>query len=70
MIPARADVSVCPFFFCVCVPVSVRRNARFLFIIYQTKSACLCIFLFFPEKMGFISFFMETIPALFPSSTV
>lgn len=64
MIPARADKKVCPVF-CVCVPVSVRRGARFLLNIYQTKSACLCIFLFFSRKNGFYFIFMETIPIFF-----
>ena len=54
MISARADKKVCPVFLRL-RPVFLLRGTRF-FYIYQTKSPCLCIFLFFSEKTGFISF--------------
>ena len=69
MIPARADVSVCPVF-CVCVPVSVRRNARF-FVYYLSDKIGLFVhfFIFFPKKRDLFHFY-GNYSHLFPSSTV
>ena len=64
MIPARADVSVCPVF-CVCVPVSVRRNARFFVYYLSDKIGLFVHFLIFSRKNGIYFIFMETIPIFF-----
>lgn len=69
MIPARADKKVCPVF-CVCVPVSMLRGARFFCKFISDKGISFVHISSFFQSIRIFLLFMETTPALFPSSTV
>ena len=70
MIPARADKKVCPFFLRLRPGFRAPGHSPFLLNLHQTKACCLCIFSSSSQSIGIFLLFMETVPALFPSSTV